>query len=75
MKTEAERKKNRAEYLSETLRFINILVSISLKLKSQKIEDRKPLLINYIRRVNKWLKHMRKKHENDKDEYNGAIIR
>ena len=68
MRIESERKSNRAEYLSETLRFINILVSISLKLKSQKESDRKPLLKNYVKRINRWLKKMRKRHMNEKDE-------
>lgn len=65
---EAERKRNRVEYLSETLRLINILVSISLKLKIQKIEDRKAILKSYVKRINKWLQHMRRKHSKDKDE-------
>ena len=68
MVTEAERKRNRVEYVSETLRLINILVSISLKLKVQKIEDRKAILKSYVKRINKWLHYMRKKHAHDKDE-------
>jgi len=66
---EAERKSNRVEYLSETLRFINILVSISLRLKEQKIEDRKMILKSYVHRINRWLLNMRKKHAKDRDEY------
>jgi len=65
---EAERKSNRVEYLSETLRLINILVSISLRLKEQKIEDRKMILRSYVHRINRWLLNMRKKHSKDKDE-------
>lgn len=68
MRIESERKNNRAEYFEETLKFINILVSISLKLKSLKEAERKLMLKNYVKRINRWLKKMRKKHINEKDE-------
>jgi len=68
MIAEAERKRNRVEYLSETLRFINILVNISIRLKEQKIEDRKQILKSYVHRINRWLLNMRKKHSKDRDE-------
>lgn len=65
---ELYKKKGRADYLADTFKFIEILTNISLKLKSLKGEERKPELKKYVKRINKWMQTVRRKHILDKDE-------
>jgi len=69
MKAEYHRKKLKSDYLAATFKFINILTSVSLKLKTIKTEERKAKLKEYVKRVNRWMQTLRRKHIGDKEEY------
>jgi hypothetical protein len=66
IKEETDKKKLRSEYLADTLKFVNILVTVSLKLKQSKAEERKKICKGFMHRLNKWMNKLRRKHATDK---------
>ena len=64
-----ENENKKSQYLKDTFSFVDILTAISLKLKTLKPEDRKPVLKEYVKRLNKWINRIRQLHKNDEDPY------